>query len=65
MTLQSRMLTRRKTHVARGRTSYGKQDAGAPAEGEQVEGAQLARLIELAVLGFGEVLLPVDFLQGR
>ncbi len=43
--------------------AYREQDARAPAEGEQVESAELARLVELAVLRFGEVLLPVDFLQ--
>lgn len=43
--------------------TYRKQDACAPAEGEQVERAELARLIKLAVFGFREVLLPVDFLQ--
>lgn len=43
--------------------TYREQDAGAPDKGEQVEGAELARLVELAVLGLGEVLLSVDFLQ--
>lgn len=42
---------------------YREQDAGAPDKREQVEGAELARLVELAVFGLGEVLLPVDFLQ--
>lgn len=42
---------------------YREQDAGAPDEREQVESAELARLVELAVFGLGEVLLPVDFLQ--
>lgn len=42
---------------------YREQDAGAPDGGEQVESAELARLVELAVFGLGEVLLPVDFLQ--
>lgn len=46
-----------------GQEVFRKQEACAPAEGEQVERAELARLIELAVLGFGEVLLPVDFIQ--
>jgi len=31
--------------------TYGEEDARAPAEGEQVEETQLARLVELAVLG--------------
>ena len=31
--------------------TYVEQDAAAPAEGEQVEDAQLAGLVELAVLG--------------
>lgn len=44
---------------------YREQDAGAPDKREQVEGAELARLVELAVFGLGEVLLPVDFLQRR
>lgn len=43
--------------------TYGEQDAGAPDKGEQVEDAELARLVELAVFGLGEVLLSVDFLQ--
>lgn len=43
--------------------TYRDQDAGAPEKGEQVEGAELARLVELAVFGLGEVLLSVDFLQ--
>lgn len=48
---------------AAGYCTYREQDACAPTKGEEVEGAELARLIELAVFGFGEVLLPVDFLQ--
>lgn len=43
--------------------TYREQDAGAPHKGEEVEGAELARLVELAVFGLGEVLLSVDFLQ--
>lgn len=35
--------------------SYGGEEAAAPDEGEQVEGGQLSRLIELAVLGLGQV----------
>ncbi len=37
------------------RSSYGGEEAAAPDEGEQVEGGQLSRLIELAVLGLGQV----------
>lgn len=48
---------------AAGYCTYREQDACAPTKGEEVEGAELAGLIELAVFGFGEVLLPVDFLQ--
>lgn len=39
------------------------KDARSPAERKQVEGAQLARLIELAVFCFGEVLFLVNFIQ--
>ena len=48
-----------------GACTYVEQDAGAPAKGEQVEDPELARLVELAVLGLGEVHLPVDLLHGR
>lgn len=45
--------------------SYRNQNAGSPHTREQIESAELARLIELAVFGFGEVHLPVDFLRGE
>lgn len=47
------------------RSSYRNKNAGSPKAGEEVEGTQLTRLIELAVLGFREVHLPVDFLNRR
>ncbi len=37
------------------RSSYGGEEAAAPDKGEQVEDGQLSRLIELAVLGLGQV----------
>lgn len=42
--------------------SYIGEDAAAPNEGAQVEGGQLSRLIELAVLRFGQVQPTIDFL---
>lgn len=45
------------------RVRYRREDAAAPDEGEQVEHSQLARLIELAVLGLRKVQPPVHFLQ--
>lgn len=44
--------------------SYRNQNAGAPHTREEIESAQLARLVKLAVFGFGEVHLPVNFLFG-
>lgn len=44
---------------------YRNQNAGSPQTRKQVESTELARFIKLAVLGFGEVHLPVDFLRTK
>lgn len=45
--------------------SYRNQNAGSPQARDEIESAELTRLIELVVFGFGEVHLPDDFLCGK